>query len=125
MCYGTCTMASTKTGFDKWAAKKLKSPSFAKSYREARAQIDAVDTLVRALDQVREDSGISKAELARRIDAKPEIVRRLFTSDRANPTLQTVVEIAQALGLELRLVPAPKRRAATKARTKRESRAVA
>lgn len=25
-----------KTGFDKWAAKKLKSPSFAKEYRDAR-----------------------------------------------------------------------------------------
>ncbi len=109
-------MARTKTGFDKWAAKKLKSPSFAKAYRDARSHIDAVDALVKSLDEVRVRSGISKAELARSIDAKPEIVRRLFTKAGANPTLETVVEIAAALGLELQLVPVTQKKLAAKSR---------
>jgi len=101
-------MTAKQTGFDKWAATKMKRPSFSKSYEAARKRVAAVDGLVRALDQIREESGVSKAELARTIDAKPEIIRRLFTKEGANPTLQTVVEIATALGLELRLVPITK-----------------
>jgi DNA-binding phage protein len=109
-------MARTKTGFDKWVATKLKSPGFAKAHQDARKHIEAVDGIVRALDQIREDSGISKAELARSIDAKPEIVRRLFTKAGANPTLETVVEIAAALGLELQLVPVSSKKQAAKPR---------
>jgi DNA-binding phage protein len=127
MCY--VAPVANQTGFDKWAAKKLEDPSFAKEYRSARERIDAVDALVRALDEVREGSGISKADLARRIDAKPESVRRLFTKPGANPTLQTVVEIAAALGLRLELVPATQKKQAAKIRPRRvkapESRAVA
>jgi DNA-binding phage protein len=109
-------MATTKTGFDTWMAKKLKSPSFASAHREAREHIRAVDALVRSLDVVREQSGITKADLARRIDAKPELIRRLFTKAGANPTLETVVEIAAALGLELRLVPVAAKKPALKPR---------
>ena len=54
--------------------------------------------------------------VARSIDARPEIVRRLFTEAGANPTLETVVEIAAALGLELRLVPVTQKKRAAKPR---------
>gem|GEM_PF-4286645 len=33
------------------------------------------------------------------ISVKPEIVRRLFTTSNPNPTLETVVKLAQALGV--------------------------
>lgn len=94
-----------KTGFDRLFEAQMRSPEFAASYREARAEIDAVDQIVRALDEARIRTGLSKADLARRISAKPEIVRRLFTSPSANPTLDTVVRLACALGCHLELVP--------------------
>ena len=72
-------MSTPRTGFDKWAAEKMKAPKFEKAYVAARRRVDAVDGLVRRLDALREKSGMSKAELARAIDAKPEIIRRLFT----------------------------------------------
>jgi DNA-binding phage protein len=60
---------------------------------------------------------MTKAELARRIAAKPEIIRRLFTSASANPTVTTVVAVARALGMRLALVSdraaASNKRAAT------------
>lgn len=119
-------MATPKTGFDKWVGKKMKRPTFAETYRTTRKHIDTVDGLVRALDHIREDSGISKAELARTIDAKPEIIRRLFTKEGVNPTLQTIVEIAGALGLELRLVPITGKKAPPKAAARaKAARAVA
>lgn len=95
-----------KTGFDRYLGERMAEPKFAAEYEAARAEIDTIDLLVRALDGARMAENISKAELARRIGAKPEIIRRLFTSDAANPTVDTVLKIATALGYELQLVPA-------------------
>lgn len=94
-----------KTAFDRYADEALKKPGTRAAYSKARAEIDAVDQIVRALDAARIDAGISKAELARAISAKPEIVRRLLTSAASNPTLATVVKLAEALGRKLELVP--------------------
>jgi DNA-binding phage protein len=98
----------TKTGFDKFFDEQMTSPSFAKSYADSRAQVDAVDDLVRRLDETRLDLGMTKAELARAIAARPEIVRRLFTTKNPNPTLETVIRLAHALGYSLQLVPGTK-----------------
>jgi ribosome-binding protein aMBF1 (putative translation factor) len=77
--------------------------------------VDAVDRLVRALDEARIRTGMSKAALARKISAKPEVLRRLFTVKAPNPTLSTTIKLADALGYNLHLVP----KEATKALRKR------
>lgn len=82
----------------------MRDPVFAATYAEARAVIDSTDALMRVLDQARLHLGVSKADLARRIEARPEIVRRLFTSKRSNPTLATVLKLIEALGFHLELV---------------------
>jgi|WetSurMetagenome_2_1015567.scaffolds.fasta_scaffold330861_2 ribosome-binding protein aMBF1 (putative translation factor) len=119
-----------KTGFDKFFDAQMASPSFAKSYADNRARIEAVDEVVRRLDETRLGLGMTKAELARAISAKPEIVRRLFTTKNPNPTLETVIRLAHALGYNLQLVQrveqdqksAPK---VTKSSQRRQSRAMA
>jgi DNA-binding phage protein len=93
-----------KTGFDRYFAKRMADPKFAGEYTAARAQIDATDKLIRALDAVREAGGLTKAQLARRIEAKPESIRRLFTAPDSNPTMETVFKVASALGYHLELV---------------------
>ena len=95
---------ATKTGFDKFFEEQMRNRAFAKGYAKARAEVDAVDRLVRALDETRIELGVSKAELARLISAKPEVVRRLFTSKAPNPTLTTLVKVASALGFTVQLV---------------------
>jgi len=97
--------SKSRTGFDKYLDGRMKDPTIAAHYEDAAAEIDATDKLVQALDSVRIANGMSKAELARRISAKPEIVRRLFTSRSANPTMSTVIAVTKALGFHLTLVP--------------------
>jgi DNA-binding phage protein len=97
--------AKHKTSFDSYFDKRMRDPAFAAGYAEARAQIDTIDSLVRLLDATRVAADVPKAELARRIDAKPEIIRRLFTTASPNPTMATVLKVADALGLTLQLVP--------------------
>lgn len=98
-------MPRKKTAFDKYFDRRMKDPAFASAYNEARTVIDSTDALIRALDKARLLVGVSKADLARRIAARPEIVRRLFTADDTNPTLATVLKLADALGFHLELVP--------------------
>jgi DNA-binding phage protein len=121
-------MASkTKPAFDRYFKQRMENPEFAEAYREARAEIDATDTLVRVLDEARKRMGLSKADLARKIQAKPEILRRLFTMEGPNPTMSTVLKIAAALGYHLEFVPnAPirsGRKVAERAEAARRSRA--
>lgn len=91
------------TGFDRYFDKQMEDPEFATAYKAAREEIDSVDVLVRALDAVRVKKGLTKAELARLAGMAPEAVRRLFTAQGSNPTLETVVKIAGALDYRLGL----------------------
>ena len=97
-------MARKKTALDRYFNGRMKDPAFASAYREARAVVDSTDALIRALDDARLLAGMSKADLARRIEARPEVVRRLFTVAGSNPTLATVLRLAEALGFHIELV---------------------
>jgi hypothetical protein len=83
-------------GYSKWRrAAWLLDPEAGASYERERREIDAV---IRSLDQLRVDAGISKAEPARRIGCNPSSIRRLFTARRARPELPLIVSIADELG---------------------------
>lgn len=95
-------MATTvRSGADRYFARRSEEPGYADAYDEARRRVDAIDRLVRALDDRREELGLSRAELARRAELAPEAVRRLFSVDSPNPTIGTLTALADALGLEL------------------------
>jgi ribosome-binding protein aMBF1 (putative translation factor) len=73
------------------------------SYERERREIDQIDAVIRSLDQLRLDAGISKAELARRIVRNPSSIRRLFTAQRARPELPLIVSIADELGARVEI----------------------
>ncbi len=95
------TVLPMATGADRYFERRAAEPGFADAYDAARRKIDQIDRLVRALDDRRETLGMSKAELARRADLTPEVVRRLFSADSPNPTIGTLAALADSLGLEL------------------------
>jgi ribosome-binding protein aMBF1 (putative translation factor) len=85
-------------------AARLKDLEFHAEYERARAEIAQIDAIMRSLDDLREEAGYSKAELARQIGKDPASVRRLFTA-QVNPELKTIAALAQALGAEIQIVP--------------------
>jgi DNA-binding phage protein len=95
-----------KTGFDKYVQARMQDRDFASAYKEARAEVDTVDGLMRQLDEARQRAKLSKADLARRASTPQESVRRLLTAKRTNPSLQTVVRLARAVGLRVELARA-------------------
>ena len=98
--------------------ERLQDPAFRREYEAARRQIDQVDAVVRALDRLRAESGLSKAELARRIGKNPAAVRRLLSA-AANPELATVAAIATALDAEIKIVPREPASESTQRRSRR------
>ncbi len=72
-------------------------------YERARREIEQIDTLIRSLDELRENAGMSKAELARRIGRNPAGIRRLFTAEQVRPELPLIVSIADALDASIEI----------------------
>jgi DNA-binding phage protein len=95
-------MARSRSGY---FGKQMEDPEYAAEYERERQRIDAIDSIIRKLDEERERQGLSKAELARLTDKRAELVRRLFSADDQNPTLATVIDIARSLGLEVTVQP--------------------
>jgi DNA-binding phage protein len=53
------------------------------------------------VEQARERDGIPKAEIARRMRRRPEAISRLLSGQGSNPTLDTLIDLIDAIGLEL------------------------
>jgi DNA-binding phage protein len=86
-------------------AERLRDPEFRAAYEQAAGEIAQTDYIIRTLDELRAEMGISKAELARRIDRNASSVRRLFTAHQARPELPLITAVAEALGLRIAIVP--------------------
>jgi DNA-binding phage protein len=90
-------------------AERMRDPEYRAAYERAAREIAQTDEVIRALDELRVEVGMSKAELARRIGRNASSIRRLFTANRARPELPLVAAIADALGAEVRVVPKRRR----------------
>jgi DNA-binding phage protein len=94
-----------RTGAERYFADRMKDPEYAAAHEAAAERIDEIDRILGFLDQARVDQDLSKAELARRAGLPAEAVRRLFTADHRNPTLDTVLALSRALDVELFRLP--------------------
>lgn len=89
---------------DRRLARRLKEdPQFLEEFERQRRQIAQIDAVVRQLDELRKEAGMSKAELARAIGKEPSSIRRFFTAP-VNPELKTVAAIADVLGARVEVV---------------------
>jgi len=86
-------------------------------YERERREIEQIDTVIRSLDELRQDAGMSKAELARRVGRNPASIRRLFTAEQARPELPLIISIANALDANVE-IKARSRRSTGKRRTR-------
>src|ERR1700693_6210444 len=85
----------TMNRFEQRLQKRLQNEEFATGYREMDAELE----LMHAIDMVRKYQNMSQEELATRMGKKREAVSRLLSSDKINPTLNTLIELLSALKL--------------------------
>jgi hypothetical protein len=100
-------------------ADRMQDPEYRAAYERTARELAQTDAVIRELDSLRVDLGISKAELARRVNRNASSVRRLFTASQTRPELPLIIALADALGAEVRVVPrAAKARQDTRARSR-------
>lgn len=92
------------TYFERMRAEIDADPVLRERAAAFRRQIDMVDELMLAIDDRRIELGMSKAELARRVDRDASSIRRLFTSG-GNPEITLVAALAEAVGMRVVLHP--------------------
>ena len=90
-----------RTGAEKYLDHRHSDPEYAEAYEKASRRVAMFDEVMHALDSRRVDLGLTKAELARRADMPPAAVRRLFSQQQKNPTLSSLVAIADGLNLRV------------------------
>ena len=92
---------SVSTAYEQYRAKRLAVPEFRALYEQKRSEIELIDTILSHIETRREELGLSKADLARLVGARPESIRRLLSARNSNPTLFTVTKLASVLGMQL------------------------
>ncbi len=98
-------MNEPRTAAERYLAERRAEPGGEAAYQAARSRIDRIDAIMRRLDEHRRHQEWSKAELGRRSGLDPAAIRRLFSTASPNPTLSTLVALADSMGLEVDLKP--------------------
>ncbi len=86
----------------------MADPEYRRHFILESRRIEVIDSVVNELDELREQQGLSKSELARAIERQPAAVRRLLTAQQVNPSLGMIADLAAALGYEVVLRPMSK-----------------
>ena len=81
--------------FEQRLQRRLQNEEFAAGYREMDAELE----LMHAIDMMRKHQHMSQEDLAKLMGRKREAISRLLSSEDANPTLNTFIELLSALKL--------------------------
>lgn len=87
--------------------KELEDPAFRRQFILERNRVETVDRVLNLIIDALEDSGLSRADVARAIGSHSSAVRRLLNPEGGpvNPTLRTLSDVAAVLGFQVELVP--------------------
>lgn len=87
--------------FDEFLDDQLADPAFKAGFEKKLAKVKSIAEMLQVIELVRERQNLPKAEIARRMNRKPEAISRLLRGEGANPTLDTLIDLIDAIGLEL------------------------
>jgi DNA-binding phage protein len=82
-------------------AEDLRDPELAALYTIEYTKANAIADLFEILEEARERQSLTKAGVAGRIRRHASALSRLLSGRNANPTLETLVSLSYALGIEL------------------------
>ncbi|MGA2805046.1 MAG: helix-turn-helix transcriptional regulator [Acidimicrobiales bacterium] len=85
----------------------LKDPEFRRQFVLEQNRIATTDRIMNLLIDALEESGLTRAAVARAVDSHASAIRRLLNreSKGTNPTLETLSDVAAVLGFQVALVP--------------------
>jgi predicted transcriptional regulator len=82
-----------------YIAEQMKSPEFRKAWEDLDPEFQVLKAMIKA----REKTGITQAELARRVGTKQSVISRLEGGAFSKATLETIKKMADALDMRLEI----------------------
>lgn len=82
-----------------YIAEQMKNPGFRRAWEDLEPEFQVLKAMIKA----REKTGISQAELARRVGTKQSVISRLERGAFSKATLETIKKVADALGMRLEI----------------------
>ncbi|OGW55046.1 MAG: hypothetical protein A2Z46_05215 [Nitrospirae bacterium RBG_19FT_COMBO_55_12] len=82
-----------------YIAEQMKNPQFKKAWEDLDPEFQVLKAMIKA----REKTGISQAELARRVGTKQSVISRLERGAFSKATLETIKKMADALDMRLEI----------------------
>jgi len=82
-----------------YIAEQMKDPAFKKAWDDLDPEFQVLKAMIRA----REKSGVSQAELARRVGTKQSVISRLERGAFSKATLETIKKVADALDMRVEI----------------------
>ena len=82
-----------------YIAGQMQEPAFKQAWNDLDPEFQVLKAMIKA----REKSGISQAELARRLGTKQSVVSRLERGAFSKATLETLKKVADALDMRLEI----------------------
>jgi DNA-binding phage protein len=84
------------------ASATIERPAPAVTDREIEFQVDrATAGVIAALESFRTATGLSKAEVARRLELHREEISRLLSEDGSVPSLKSIARLLEGIGLHM------------------------
>lgn len=88
-----------------YIAEQMKDPEFKKAWDDLDPEFEVLEAMLKA----RAKSGITQAELARRMGTTQSVISRLEHGAFSKATLETIKKIADALDMRLVIKMMPKK----------------
>lgn len=82
-----------------YIAEQMRNPEFRKAWEDLEPEFQVLKAMIKA----REKTGISQAELARRVGTKQSVISRLERGAFSKATLETIKKMADALNMRLEI----------------------
>jgi ribosome-binding protein aMBF1 (putative translation factor) len=82
-----------------YIAEQMQNPEFKKAWEDLEPEFQVLKAMIKG----REKTGISQAELARRVGTKQSVISRLERGAFSKATLETIKKMADALDMRLEI----------------------
>ena len=105
---------ATGAAFDAYLNGQLSDPAFRHGFDRKLGHLNSFVTLMQAMERARAAGNLTKKDVADRMGKHPSAVSRLLCGDGANPTLETIAELADALDLTISVEVKPRSKRAKK-----------
>lgn len=91
------------TGAELYFAEQHENPEYHAAYIQARAEVDALEEVLKQLELQQQHQDLS--EIAKRAGISRREMRRVVSPVHRGPRFETVTAVAAALGLTIRIEP--------------------